>query len=192
MSRKEQLNTLFKKYNLYVEDIFKHKHYNIITISGIDKIQAKAGINIDYDLKHYNPDLKTCIIKATGTKESITIQTYGECSPENNRNAYPVAIAEKRAMSRIVLKLCGFYELATEAQEFGKLLHKMVLEPEEMLQEYIQYEGRRAGKAWTDFQELHLSKTIVTSKLYNHCYKTYNKALNNKIFNSASLCSRMK
>jgi len=71
---------------------------------------------------------------------------------------------------------------ATEAQEFGKLLHKMILEPEEMLQEYIQYEGRRAGKAWTDFQELHLSKTIVTSKLYNHCYKTYNKALNNKIF----------
>ena len=55
---------------------------------------------------------------------------------------------------------------ATEAQQFGKLLHKMILEPEEMLQEYIQYEGRRAGKAWTDFQELHLSKTIVTSKLY--------------------------
>lgn len=124
MSRKEQLNTLFKKYNLDVEDTFKHKHYNIITRSGIDKIQAKAGINIDYDLKHYNPDLKTCIIKATGTKESITIQTYGECSPENNRNAYPVAIAEKRAMSRIVLKLCGFYELGVfgedEAEDFKK------------------------------------------------------------------------
>ena len=70
----------------------------------------------------------------------------------------------------------------TDAQEFGKLLHKMVLEPEELLQEYIQYEGRRAGKAWAEFQELHLSKTIVTTKLYNHCYKTYSKALENKIF----------
>ena len=70
----------------------------------------------------------------------------------------------------------------TDAQEFGKLLHKMVLEPEELLEEYIQYEGRRAGKAWTEFQELHLSKTIVTTKLYNHCYKTYSKALQNKIF----------
>ena len=83
-----------------------------------------AGIHIEYDLKHYNPDLKTCIIKATGSKQDVTIQTYGECSPENNRNAYPVAIAEKRAMSRIVLKLCGFYELNVfgedEADSFKK------------------------------------------------------------------------
>lgn len=70
----------------------------------------------------------------------------------------------------------------TEAQEFGKLLHKMILEPEKLQDEYIKYEGRRAGKAWTNFQELHLSKTIVTTKLYNHCNKTYNKALQNKIF----------
>ncbi len=125
MSKKEQLNTLFKKYNLDVEDTFKHKHYNIITRSGIDKIQAKAGINIDYDLKHYNPDLKTCIIKATGTKESITIQTYGECSQDNNRNAYPVAIAEKRAMSRIVLKLSGLYALGVFGEdEFKEDLKK--------------------------------------------------------------------
>ena len=56
MNRKEQLNTLFKKYELDVEDTFKHKHYHIITRSGIDKIQARAEIKIDYDLKHYNPD----------------------------------------------------------------------------------------------------------------------------------------
>ena len=31
-------------------------------------------------------------------------------TPKNNKNAYPVAMAEKRAMSRIVLKLAGFYE----------------------------------------------------------------------------------
>ena len=110
MNNKEQLNTLFKKYELEKEDTFKHKHYHIITRSGIDKIQARAEININYDLKHYNPDLKTCIIKATGKCNDVEIQTYGECSPENNRNAYPVAIAEKRAMSREVLKLAGFYQ----------------------------------------------------------------------------------
>ena len=124
MNNKEQLNTLFKKYELDKEDTFKHKHYHIITRSGIDKIQARAGININYELKHYNPDLKTCIIKATGISNAVEIQTYGECSPENNRNAYPVAIAEKRAMSRIVLKLCGFYELGVfgedESESFKK------------------------------------------------------------------------
>tara|TARA_R100000655_G_scaffold66000_1_gene104406 strand:+ start:23 stop:400 length:378 start_codon:yes stop_codon:yes gene_type:complete len=117
MNNKEQLNTLFKKYELDKEDTFKHKHYHIITRSGIDKIQARAEININYDLKHYNPDLKTCIIKATGKCNDVEIQTYGECSPENNRNAYPVAIAEKRAMSRIVLKLCGFYELGVFGED---------------------------------------------------------------------------
>lgn len=124
MQKDEQLNKLYKKYSLSKEDTFKHKHYNIITRTGIDKIQAKAGVNIDYDLKHYNPDLKTCIIKAIGTKGEVTIQTYGECSPENNRNSYPVAIAEKRAMSRCVLKLAGFYELGVfgedEAESFKK------------------------------------------------------------------------
>ena len=42
MNNKEQLNTLFKKYELDKEDTFKHKHYHIITRSGIDKIQARA------------------------------------------------------------------------------------------------------------------------------------------------------
>jgi len=28
----------------------------------------------------------------------------------NNQNSYPVAMAEKRAMSRACLKLAGFYE----------------------------------------------------------------------------------
>ena len=125
MYKRQQLNTLFKKYELEKEDTFKHKHYNIITRSGIDKIMAKAGIHIEYSLEHYNPELKTCIIKATGYKQDVTIETYGECSPENNRNAYVVALAEKRAMSRVVLKLCGFYELGgvfgeDEADSFKK------------------------------------------------------------------------
>ena len=53
-----------------------------------------------------------------------SIETYGEASPKNNRNAYPVAMAEKRAMSRIVLKLAGFYELGffgeDESDDFKK------------------------------------------------------------------------
>ena len=124
MTRKEQLNKLFVDYNLYEEDTFKHQHYHIITRSGIDKIQAKANIKIEYHLKHYNPDTKTCVIQAVGTYNDITIETFGEASPENNRNSYFVAIAEKRAMSRIVLKLTGLYSLGVfgedESDDFKK------------------------------------------------------------------------
>lgn len=124
MTRKQLLNDLFKKYKLNAEDTFQHKHYNIITRSGIDKIQGLSSITINYDMQHLDLKAQTCCIKATGTKDDKVIQTFGESSPENNRNSYPVAIAEKRAMSRIVLKLCGFYELGVfgedESDDFKK------------------------------------------------------------------------
>ena len=104
------LNRLFKENNLTDEDVFKHKFYNIITRSGVDKIQAKNDIQITYDLIYNSNDLKFIIIKATGTMGDQVIETFGECSPNNNQNSYGVAIAEKRAMSRAVLKLAGFYQ----------------------------------------------------------------------------------
>jgi|TARA_R100000458_G_C8169411_1_gene170467 hypothetical protein len=104
------LNRLFKENNLTEEDVFKHKFYNIITRSGVDKIQAKNDIQIRYELIYNSNDLKYVIIKATGTMGDQVIETFGECSPSNNQNSYGVAIAEKRAMSRAVLKLAGFYQ----------------------------------------------------------------------------------
>ena len=45
------------------------------------------------------------------------IQTFGEAAPMNNQNSYPVAMAEKRAMSRAVLKLAGFYQLGVFSED---------------------------------------------------------------------------
>jgi hypothetical protein len=38
------------------------------------------------------------------------VTTFGEVTKANNRNAYPIAMAEKRAVSRAVLKLAGLYK----------------------------------------------------------------------------------
>lgn len=35
--------------------------------------------------------------------------SVGECSPKNNKNSYPYAMAEKRAKDRVVLKLVGLH-----------------------------------------------------------------------------------
>jgi|TARA_B100001094_G_C18049199_1_gene729116 hypothetical protein len=110
-TKKDLLRRLFLDNNLTKEDVFKHKFYTIITRSGIDKIQAVQGIEIQYEIVNLSDDHKHCLIKALGKKGDKIIQTFGECSPQNNSNAYPVSMAEKRAMSRIVLKLAGFYEL---------------------------------------------------------------------------------
>lgn len=120
----KKLNELYKQNGLTADDVFKHKFYTIISRSGIDKIQAKNKIEIHYDLIHNSEDNKCIIIKATAKSGEQVIQTFGESSPSNTSNAYPVAMAEKRAMSRAVLKLTGFYELGhfgeDEAEDFKR------------------------------------------------------------------------
>jgi hypothetical protein len=108
--QKDTLRYLADTYGLSKDHVFVHKHYTILNRAAIDKIQLAAGISIDYYLEYNSQDLKCAVIKATGTnKEGVTLQTFGEASPANNQNAYPIAMAEKRAMSRIVLKLAGVY-----------------------------------------------------------------------------------
>ena len=109
-TKKEILNRLFVENNLTDEDYFKHKFYTIITRSGIDKIQASNSIEINYNLIYNSLDTKCVIIKATARMGDKTIETFGESSPMNTQNSYPVAMAEKRAMSRACLKLAGFYQ----------------------------------------------------------------------------------
>jgi len=124
MTKAEQLNALYKKYNLTSDDYFKHKFYTIITRSGIDKIQAAAGIEINYKLQFNSADTKHIIIQAFAKMDDVSIETFGEASPSNTSNSYPVAMAEKRAMSRACLKLTGFYSLNVfsedEADEFQR------------------------------------------------------------------------
>ena len=119
-----KLNELYVKNGLTKDDVFKHKFYTIISRAGIDKIQANNNIVIDYNLDKVSDDNKFVIIKATAKCGDKVIQTYGESSPTNTNNAYPVAMAEKRAMSRAVLKLIGFYELGhfgeDEAEDFKR------------------------------------------------------------------------
>jgi hypothetical protein len=130
MKNKDMLVKLYKNYNLTPEDIFKSPlGFTIITRSGIDKIQAVAKIDITYSLEKVSDDNKYVVIKAIGIinskidsdgdilKESKRIETYGESSPQNTRNQYPIAMAEKRAMSRCVLKLTGFYELGVYGED---------------------------------------------------------------------------
>ena len=114
MTNRERLAVLYKKYNLTKDEVFKSPQgWTIITRAGIDKIQAEAKIKITYEEVPAFTSVADNIycLKATGVMGDSVIQTYGESNPKNCRVAYPIAICEKRAMSRVVLKLTGFYEL---------------------------------------------------------------------------------
>jgi len=141
MTNKERLNELYKKYNLTSDDYFKHQHYTIITRSGINKIQAETGISIHYDLVYHTPDTFTAIIKAVAKMDNQSIETYGEVNPKNNRNAYPIAMAEKRAMSRAVLLLSGFYELGAFGEDESADFKRVKNEPKKLVEGSSEYDN---------------------------------------------------
>tara|TARA_R110000824_G_scaffold200679_1_gene384702 strand:+ start:121 stop:525 length:405 start_codon:yes stop_codon:yes gene_type:complete len=124
----EKIKEKYLHYGLEKEDIFKHQHYLIICRSGIEKIQAIEGIEINYEVIKCEKDF--CVVKAKAYKDEAIIQTFGSALKgagfkDGNCNTwYVMEMAEKRAMSRAVLKLTGFYELGVfgedESEDFKK------------------------------------------------------------------------
>ena len=122
MTKKELLNKLFVENNLTQEDVFKHQHYTIITRSGVEKIMANMQIYVDYKVIRCEPNF--AVVKASGeiTDEKF-VETFGsalkgDSYKDGNTNTwYVMEMAEKRAMSRAVLKLAGFYELGVFAED---------------------------------------------------------------------------
>lgn len=126
--KKEKLLQLYKKYGLTQDDVFKHQHYVIITRTGIEKIEAKENIHIAY--KSIKAETNFAVIKAIGTLDNRTMETFGSAykgitfKDGNTNSWYVCEMAEKRAFSRIVLKLTGFYALGVfgedESEDFKK------------------------------------------------------------------------
>lgn len=132
-SRIESLRKLFIDNGLHKEDAYKDpRGFVIITRTGIEKIQAKHKIVVAYEPVHIA--LEFVVIKAIATASmpdgtEALIETFGEASKANTSNAYMVAMAEKRALSRAVLKLSGFYmhgaygedEVESKTQHDGRI-----------------------------------------------------------------------
>ena len=122
-TKEETLKRLFLANNLVKEDVYKDQRgFVIITRTGIDKIVSKQNIQIAYE-----PVIMTeewVVLKATASmmqgKEARNVMSFGEASDKNlmgGGKKFPVAMAEKRAMSRVVLKLTGFYEQGVFGQD---------------------------------------------------------------------------
>ncbi len=123
-TKRDFLNGLVKDNDLVLEeDIFKlqlgGKSIPIITRTGIEKIQYSNRIHIDYEVVSMLPDF--VVIKATATMkqgdDTIKVETFGEASAKNTKQGYPVAMAEKRSLSRAVLKISGAYKFGVFGED---------------------------------------------------------------------------
>jgi len=121
MRNRQQLEELYKKYDLTTDHVFKHQHYIIITRAGIEKVQALADIDIRYEVVTSEPNFAG--IKAITTYGGKTIETFGSAykgkdfKSGNTNSWYVLEMAEKRAMSRAVLKATGMYKLGFMGEE---------------------------------------------------------------------------
>ncbi len=89
----------------------------------LEQIAAKVPITFDPPMVlEANGAGKVAALCVTGSMPSGKREwSIGEASPANNKNAYPFAMAEKRAKDRVILKLIGLHGLAyseEEADEF--------------------------------------------------------------------------
>ena len=118
-SRKAELNSLAETYGLVKGDHFyqDRRGFVIVNRAGIEKIQAHLKIRVEYEVAHHLCDEVRVVIKATAQMEDYFVQSFGESSPKNNSNAYPVAMAEKRALSRAVLKISGMYRVGAYGED---------------------------------------------------------------------------
>ena len=128
MSNLEALKEKYVKYGLSKEDVFKHQHYVIITRSGIEKIQGIEQIDIVYEVVRCETNF--AVVKAKALKDEVLIETFGSAlkgatfKDGNTNTWYVMEMAEKRALSRAVLKLTGMYELGVfgedESEDFKR------------------------------------------------------------------------
>tara|TARA_B100001175_G_scaffold317649_1_gene335454 strand:- start:1029 stop:1457 length:429 start_codon:yes stop_codon:yes gene_type:complete len=138
---REKLKDLYVKYDLSPDDVFKHEFKNssfvIITRSGIEKIQAIANIAVNFEAKVLEKDF--AVMKATAYVDvKQVVETFGSALKGDfktgNCNTWYVAeMAEKRALSRAILKVTGFYQLGVFGEDESEDFKKNKKKPKQLI-----------------------------------------------------------
>ena len=86
--------------------------------SAVERMAAKAGIKFGMPQLVVNDlDKKSVVILVEAEMGEAREWSFGEATPANNKNAYPYAMAEKRAKDRVALKLLGMSGLVYSEEE---------------------------------------------------------------------------
>ena len=111
-TEKNQLRKLFESNGLSKDDIFVHRNFTIVKRSGIEKIQATQNLHIEFQVIQCDRDF--VVMKAHGWRVNDEtgrkVETFGSATKDNCISKHLVEMAEKRALSRAVLKLTNLYE----------------------------------------------------------------------------------
>jgi len=110
----ERIEAVRTRYGLDAQDFWQlpqNKQW-CIKHSALEVVAVKENITFDppmvIEAKAGEGIATICV---TGHLGDRSIWSIGECSPKNNKNSYPWAMAEKRGIDRVILKLAGIHGL---------------------------------------------------------------------------------
>lgn len=103
----KQILAFMEKFGVESDEIWEvHGSTWVIKHKALERVAVEQKIVWD------KPELKVCdmaggmaAILVSGRMGDHTEYSFGEAAPKNNKNAYPIAMAEKRAKDRVILKL---------------------------------------------------------------------------------------
>jgi hypothetical protein len=149
----KEISDFMEKYSVSFDEVWKIPQGNAFAVKhkALERVAAEQGI-------HFNPpqiitsDLANKIVAVlvlghfTEEREhhgavSRVEWSFGEAAPYNNKNNYPLAMAEKRAKDRVTLKLLlahGALYSEDEAEDF-KRKNPHVTEPKDIVPD-IEYD----------------------------------------------------
>lgn len=83
----------------------------------VEKLAQHHNIETSIDLVNCNLEKGVAVVKAAAIYNTKKYYSLGEVSPKNNVFDYPVAVAEKRAVDRVILKALGIHGNVYSDQE---------------------------------------------------------------------------
>ena len=128
------VNDILKKLKFNPSECLWEKHgatcmkHRYIEIAG----QSKGVVIESLDEVEKNSAEGVVAIKCTASLNTNRVITYGEASPKNNKNGYPYAMAEKRAIDRAILKLIGIHGFVYSDDEVEENFENVVVKRPEV------------------------------------------------------------
>jgi hypothetical protein len=114
-----------EKYGIESDEIWEvHGSTWVVKHKALERVAVEVGVKWDRpSVQICDLTAKIAVICAFGKLGDHEEWSFGEASPANNKNSYPMAMAEKRARDRVILKLLvshGALYSESEAEEFTR------------------------------------------------------------------------
>lgn len=121
----KEVSAFIEKYGVDSDELWcVHNTTWVVKHRALERVAMEHGIIFD------RPELKICdlekgivVVLASAKLGDRAIHSFGEATTKNCKNAYMVAMAEKRAADRVILKLLaahGTLYSEAEAEEFAQ------------------------------------------------------------------------